>query len=244
MSKLTPNIDVSLFKIDGVDVASYRSSSEEDVCREQLEKEFDAFERIDYSDPSHQKELLAMFPKWLIENANPIDMELFQFMSRYDRRHDTFVAGIFNNDGDDLRFELISYKRRRVGKIKWMTRKGTHPNNMPFVRIYRDDTPIYVVEGHHDMLTAILLGLDFVMLPTAGFKDASIIKKALLNANVVFIVEDERAYNCMFGMALKIEDIAKRITLVELSDEQKYDLSDFVMSKNSIEEVIYELKNK
>jgi hypothetical protein len=154
------------------------------------------------------------------------------------------VAGIFNNDGDDLRFELISYKRRRMGKIKWMTRKGTHPNNMPFVRIYRDDTPIYVVEGHHDMLTAILLGLDFVMLPTAGFRDANIIKNALLDANVVFIVEDERAYHCMFGLALKIEDIARRITLVELSNKQKYDLSDFVMSKNSIEEVIDELKNK
>jgi hypothetical protein len=244
MSKLTPNIDISLFKLDGFDTGPYRSSSEEDICLKQLQKEFNTFERIDYRNPRHKKELIEMFPKWLIENANTIDIELFQFMSRYDRKHNTFVAGIFNNSGDDLRFELISYKRRRVGKIKWMTRKGTHPNNMPFVRIYRDDTPIYVVEGHHDMLTAILLGLDFVMLPTAGFKDASIIKKALLDANVVFIVEDERAYNCMFGMALKIESIAKRITLVELSDEQKYDLSDFVMSKNSIEEVIYELKNK
>jgi len=244
MSKLTPNIDISLFKLDGFDTATYSSSSEEDICLKQLQKEFDTFEHIDYSKQRHKKELLAMFPEWLIENANPIDRELFQFMSRYDKKHNTFVAGIFNNSGDDLRFELISSKRRRVGKIKWMTRKGTHPNNMPFVRIYRDDTPIYVVEGHHDMLTAILLGLDFVMLPTAGFRDADIIKNALLDANVVFIVEDERAYHCMFGLALKIEDIARRITLVELSDEQKYDLSDFVMSKNSIEEVIYELKNK
>ncbi len=244
MSKLIPNINVSLFKLDEFDTGTYSRSSEEDICLKQLQKEFDAFERIDYSNPRHKKELLAMFPEWLIENANPIDLKLFQFMSRHDKKNDTFVAGVFNNGGDDLRFELKSHKRRRVGKIKWMTRKGTHPNNMPFVRIYRDDTPIYVVEGHHDMLTAILLGLDFVMLPTAGFKDARIIKNALLDANVVFIVEDERAYHCMFGLALKIESIAKRITLVELSDEQKYDLSDFAMDKNSIEEVIYELKNK
>ena len=248
MGSLKPNIDTELYKLNDTDLISdanrYSPPASNDISPEALKKEFDSFEHIDLQNDSHSKELDLMLPRWLIKNANPIDLELFEMMSRYDKKNSTFVVGVFNNGFDDLRFELISYKRRRLGKVKWMTRKGTRPNNMPFVRIYRDDTPIYIVEGHHDMLTAILLGLDFIMIPTAGFKDVNTIKDALLNADVVFIVEDERAYRCMLGLALKIESIAKRITLLELSDKQKYDLSDFAMEKNSIVEAINELENK
>lgn len=241
----TPNIDLSRYRIDPSNNSKELYSVIKEPSLSQVEKEFNGFESINFDNPKQRKELLEISPEWLFENANPIDYGLFNFISRYDKNNNTFVVGVFNNSGDDLRFEIISYKKRRVGKIKWMTRKGTHPNNMPFVRIYRDDTPIYIVEGHHDMLTAILLGLDFIMLPTAGFYDISNIIDAFIDSNLVFIVEDERAYRCMRGIALRIKDIAKRITLLELSCEQKkVDLSDYVKNFKTIEEVINGLQDR
>ncbi len=163
-------------------------------------------------------------------------------MCKYDSKNKTAVVGCFRNS--PLKFELISYKRRRFYGKKWITRKGTHPNGTPFIRIYSDDRTVYIVEGHHDMLTAVLLGLDFIMIPTAGFKDATLIKNEVVGRDVVFIVEDRPAFLCMSKLALAIEEVASSVVLKQLVQGQKFDLSDYVMTKNSIVEVHNGLKNR
>ena len=245
MLKVKPNIDVSKHKIDDKDTYGYASISDDnDIPLEQVAKEFNtSFVPIDINNPSHKEELFNMSPLWLYKTANEDDLEHFHSMCRYDSKNKTAVVGCFRNN--PLKpDELISHKKRRFYGKKWMTRKGTHPNGVPFTRISSDDGTVFVVEGHHDMLTAVLLGLDFIMIPTSGFKNATLIKNEVAGRDVVFIVEDRSAFLCMSKLALAIEEVASSVVLKQLGQGKKFDLSDYVMTKNSIEEVHNGLKNR
>jgi len=166
-------------------------------------------------------------------------------MSKYDNRNQTFVAGCFDNQPFD--FKLISYKPRVKDGVKWKTRAGTSPNGTPFVRIFTDEGTVYVLEGHRDALTAVLLGLDFIMIPYAGFrvKEPSVLQDEVSDRDLVFIVEDKAAYECMVKVAEYLKVTAKSICLIELRDtEEKVDLSDYVENFNTIQEVIDGLRNR
>ncbi len=159
-------------------------------------------------------------------------------MSRFDRRSNSFVVGCFENQPFD--FVLLSYKWRYKDGIKWKTRAGTSPNSTPLVRIYTDNEPIYIIEGHRDSLTAVLLGLDFIMIPYAGFKlrEPGNLQKEVDGRDVIFLVEDGAAYKCMYEVAEQLKETANRIQLIELSDsDRKMDLSDFAQQYNHIQEV-------
>jgi hypothetical protein len=239
MGELKPNINTSLFKIDSERMSSKsRSGNITPIPLEQVEKEFNGFEAIDMSDPEHQEELQVLFPNFLLKTCDDADWQLFQSMGRYDRNNHLFVTGCFENQ--DMKFKLISYKWRYKDNTKWKTRAGTSPNGNLFIRIFSEDRPVYAVEGHRDGLTAVLLGLDFIMIPYAGFKlrDIVLLKKEVSGRKVVFLVEDKAAYNCMKDVAVHLTDTAKRILLKELSHTgPKIDLSDYVQHFNTIKEV-------
>ena len=112
------------------------------------------------------------------------------------------------------------------------------------IRIYTDDRPVYVIEGHRDSATAILLGLDFIMLPYAGYKikeNISLVEE-VSDRRLIFLVEDEAAYKCMLNVANILQTTARDIELKSLvSHVGKVDLSDYVQRFNSIKEVINDL---
>ena len=245
MSSPKLNINTSLFKLDAEQmVGKGYSGSSSPISIEKVTKEFNKLERINLSDDSHRRAIDELFPSSLLHARNDADWKLFSSMSRYDRCNRSFVAGCFNNE--ILELKLISYKWRRKDGIKWKTRAGTSPNGTPFIRIFTDDSSIYVIEGHRDCLTAILLGLNFVMIPYAGFrlKDADALKKEVSGRKVVFIVEDIAAFNCMSRIASAIEATASEIIMIQLKTGEKCDLSDYVFIKNNIKEVLDGLKNK
>ena len=233
MSKL-PN--PKLFKSHSVILNSpikRQSSNTITLPRQQLEKEFNSFEML--TREKHLSELVEVSPAWLLNQADSTDIDLFRAMSRYDQRNNTFITGCFNNEEFD--FKLISYKRRRLHGGKWITRKDTHPNSTIFHRIYKDDAPIFIVEGHRDSLTAVLLGLNFIMLPTASYRGAEAVKKVLTGDDeVIFLVEDRAAYTAMRPLAETIT--AGTIKLKQLQQGVKMDLSDFTYTKHNIEEVV------
>lgn len=247
MNKIKPNLDSLLYKIDNVQ--KYKSSllnqvGKSDVSFEKIQKEFDVFERINLDNLEIKNEIEEMFPGWLLNQAHPNDLALFLSMSRYDKRKRTFIVGCYNSLS--THFQLMSYKWRQVGNIKWKTRAGTHPNKSLLVRIYTDSDPIYVVEGQKDSLCAILLGVDFIMIPTAGYKshDSMEIHKEIKNRDVIFLVEDESAYQCMKAFATEIEGQVSHIYFRTLdSTKDKFDLSDYVNSCKNKKEVINDLKN-
>ena len=247
MSKLIPNIYPSLFKLTHEQIVSGCSKGNcttSPIALKQLEKEFNSFENIDLSNERHEEEMLSLFPEYLFRECNEEDWHLFLSMSRFDRKNNTFVAGCFDNQSLD--FHLISYKWRRKNSIKWKTRAGTSPNSTPLIRIHTEEETIYVVEGHRDSLTAILLGLDFIMIPYAGFnlREDTSLQHEVKGRELVFLVEDEPAHKCMIKVANELKAVAESIKLISLGDEdEKVDLSDYVRKHNSIKEVCDGLRN-
>ena len=206
------------------------------IAPEQIAREFNYFETINIHDPDHYKELLQVTEPWLMEQANPNDWKLFHSMSRYDRQLQIFVTGCYTS-----KHQLISFKHRRNWKNdKWTTRKDTHPNDKAYPRIYTEDQPIFIVEGHRDCLNAILLGLDFIMLPTASYRDKdSILKQETTNRDIIFLVEDNQAYKAMRPLAEEIAQTAQSVRLKNyIKDESKTDLSDYIKQFSNKKEVL------
>jgi len=242
MSNLKPKIDAKQFSIDKNIMSSSKISSRSEqkiIPQVQIEIEFNSFEKIDLDNTFHLQELEKVCPVWLIQQSHPEDRDLFMSLSRFDHRNKTFVVGCMRNDG-----LIISFKRRKLSCMygKWITRKGTHPNSILFMRIFTDNKPIYIVEGHRDSLTATLLGLDYIMLPSAGYKYRD---KSLLLVNekrkIIALAEDKPAFD---AMCLLMEKFGTGNTLILESlgtKEKKVDLSDYVQGFKSIEEVCNEL---
>lgn len=237
------------FKIDdkimNQNVNTFSTKNSVQISKLELLNEFNNFEKIDFTNFEHQNELLKMFPNWLLDEAYDTDKELFLSMCKYDRKNKTFIAGCF-----DSSLNLISYKYRHAPWIqgkKWITRQGTSPNSKLFPRIYTDKETIYFLEGHRDALTAVLLGLDFIMIPFAGYRyrdnDSYPLIKELHERNIIFIIEDQCAYKCMRLLAQQLSVTANKIILKQLGSKNKMDLSDYVQKFNSIEEVLHELQN-
>lgn len=217
---------------------------QDEIPSEILDIEFNKFERIDFDNSTHKKELQYMFPGWLLETSHRVDMDLFIIMCRYDKENNTFVTGCFRND--PLDFRLISYKRKWYMGSKWRTRKNTHPNGTPFVRIFTESNIIFVLEGQKDSLSGILLGLDFIMLPYAGYRNSNPVElqKEVAGRDVIFLVEDKAAYECMKRLVPAFEVTANSVVLRQLDGKgNKVDLSDYVHKFNNIQEVISGLQN-
>ncbi len=240
MSK--PNINPSLYKLDygeamqGGDSLIQTKDSQK-IPLINVKCEFDSFEQINLKNEKHKSEMLSMFPIYLIKDADQADKDLLHTMIRYDKHNHTFVVGCFENQPMD--FKLISYKYKMLGGVKWRTRGGTSPNGIALVRIYSDQEPVFVLEGHKDSLTAILLGLDFIMLPYAGYRNPEPVdlQKEVLGRDVVFLVEDEPAHKCMRRLSKSFAETANSIVLKQLGDTgMKVDLSDYIQQFNSIEE--------
>lgn len=205
-----------------------------EISSEQLQKEFDSFERIDIKNTKHYTELLNVIPYWLYETANKEDLALFTTITRYDSKNDTLVSGWYENSLID--FKMITYKRRRLYGDKWRNRKSTHPNQVSFSRIYDEAKPIFIIEGMRDALTAVLLGLNFIAIPTTSFNNFDDINQAIKPTDeVIFICEDMQGYASMSYLSGFIPK-SRLLTFIRNKDE-KIDLSDFVMSRCSVLEV-------
>jgi len=204
------------------------------ISNRQLAQEFDRFESLNIHNNKHYTELLNVIPYWLFETADKDDIDLFMSLSRYDKRNNTIVAAWCKNSLLD--FEIITYKRRRYNGNKWMNRKDTHPNQTSFNRIYDEQAKIYIIEGMHDALTAVLLGLNFIAIPTTSFKNIDDIKQAVKPTDeVVFICEDRQGYKAMSRLANNISN-SELVTFVK-NEREKIDLSDFVNNCKTIKEV-------
>lgn len=201
-----------------------------------LQEEFNTFEVLTMTNPKHKEELLNICPLWLYKEADKTDLYLFQSITRYDAKNNTLVSGWYDNN--DLSFDMVTYKRRRYLGGKWVNRADTHPNQTAFQRIFKEKEKVYIIEGMRDALTAILLGLNFVALPTTAYRNFDAFKGILRGKDeVVYIVEDQQGFKCMSEL-----DKVARGEMICLSDaDEKMDLSDFTMTKNSIKEVINEL---
>jgi len=202
-------------------------------------KQYQSFSHLDY-----KREALAIAPLWLFSQASKQSLDKFKSATTFDFKHKTLIIKIHNYSQ-----QLISYKRRRVGAGKWITAKNTHPNKQCLINIKANHTPIYVVEGVHDYLTALLLDYDdtysfnVLMIQTVNYKQFTEYELSLLKDREVCFIPDlddknMKGVECMQNLAEQLNCVAKEISIIDLkkfleSENIKYakskiDLSDCV----------------
>jgi len=157
-----------------------------------------AYELQTFHNPDYQREALTIAPMWVFTQATPNAVNHFKHLTTYDPKNKTLIAKIF-----DYNHELISYKRRRYlipgtqEPSKWVTKGGTSPNKQCYIRVDQTShAPVYIIEGHHDMLTAALLHKDeydpfnFIMVPTENYREFNDYEKSfLVDREVNFIMD-------------------------------------------------------
>jgi len=191
-----------------------------------------------FKNPDYKKEVLNICPLWVFQQATPAALKLFQSLTSYDFKNKTLIIKIH-----DYEKKLISYKRRRLNNGKWITAKNTHPNKQCLANITNENNHIYIVEGHHDFLTAILLGIDVLMIPTVNYKSFTYYEISLLkNRDVIFIADykedDLSGVNCMRNLAKQIGSIAKNAKVFSLPLFLESENIDFTGNKLDLSEVV------
>lgn len=198
-----------------------------------------------FKNPDYAKEALAIAPMWLYQQASQEAIKDFRDITTYDYKNKTIVIKIHDYDG-----KLISYKRRRLNDIKWASAKDTHPNRQCLINnsaISDKDgnflRHIYVVEGHHDYLTATVLGIDVLMIPTVNYRLFTDYEMSILkNRDVIFIPDWEEdkmsGVDTMSVLAQQASDVARNAKVFSLPlflekqsitfESKKLDLSEVV----------------
>jgi len=211
---------------------------------ERMQRELDSFDSSleTFAYMPYRDECLRLTPLWVFEEASPDALFLFRKITAWDEKNQTLVMKIYDYEG-----KLVSIKRWHYRGGKWMTYKGTHPNRQCLMRINNKLLPIFVIEGNHDGLSAILLDIDdiitfnFITIQTAGYKAFGEVElKALAGRNVYFLPDlgdkDETGIRCMTRLAEQVEHLASNTRVVNLRkfleensitvESDKLDLSD------------------
>lgn len=189
----------------------------------------------------YRMECLKIAPLWLYMQASPEGREMFKHHTVWDEKNQTMIILIFDYEGD-----LISYKRRRFMGGKWITRKSTHPNRQCINGIRSTNGPVYIIEGHHDMLSGLLLHQDeidafnFIMIPTVSYTHFCEAELEVLTGRDVFFLPDlgdaGKSVEGMTKLAQQVESFAHNVRVADLKKflfendievtAEKLDLSD------------------
>jgi len=191
-----------------------------------------------FTNPEYKSEMEAICPLWVFKQADKKAIDEFRSITTYDFKNKTLVIKIYN-----YKSELISYKRRRYNDGKWVTAKDTHPNTQCLVSIKSEHNHIYVVEGHHDFLTAILLGIDVVMIPTVNHKEFTEYELSLMKDREIILIPDYDTKNiqgieCMKRLSLQVNKVSKNTKVFSLKKFLEDEIISFKGGKLDLSEVV------
>ena len=205
-------------------------------------EKYDSSAKQTFTDKGYKQSALSIAPMWLYKQAQNVDIELFREFTTYDESESSIVLKLHDYEG-----KLISYKHRYKQfpdrRVKWCSAPKTHPNKQCMVSIPKSSEfhPIYVLEGAHDFLTAVLLGLNVVAIPTIAYRAWTQHELSFfIGRKIVFIPDldpELKGVNCMKILAEQLTD-AKSIKIgnvVKILDfagirhnDPKMDFSDVV----------------
>ncbi|HAN21181.1 MAG TPA: hypothetical protein DCP51_05840 [Clostridiales bacterium] len=187
------------------------------------------------------QQLFELIPRWVWEQATWKAHEAFKGLVLWEKVNNTLLLKIYDYDNN-----LISFKRRFFNGVKWCTAKGTSPNQQCFISDNKQaNEPLYILEGHHDLLTALMLNppdhkpFNFIAIPTAAYKQFNTKElNHLVGRDIFFMVDidsKETGYQCMKRLSSyrEVLDPAKSVKLINLArfldiEVDKLDFSDTV----------------
>ncbi len=191
-----------------------------------------------FNNADYRNEVLSISPLWVFKEATKEAISEFKSITTYDFHNKTLVIKIHDYQG-----KLISYKRRRYLSSKWITAKDTHPNKQCLMSVKSDKKHIYIVEGHHDYLTAILLGIDVIAIPTVTYKKFTDYEVSILkNRDVILIadydVNNSRGVECMHNLGLQIDKVSNATKVFSLPKFLESENISFSGSKLDLSDVV------
>jgi len=213
----------------------------DDETLAKIRLEVENFDRTleNFDNQAYVKECLELVPKWLREETSATGMQYFWKYTRWDNKNQTLIVVILDYSG-----QIISYKRRKYKKGKWITRWNTHPNRQCIMRIDDPTLPVFILEGHHDALSAMLLDFDeeehitfnFIMIPTVSYTTFNDIELKALRGHDVFFLPDlgdkGKSIKGMSKLATQVEPFANHVRVVNLQG---------FLSQNGIDENVDKL---
>ena len=110
-----------------------------------------------------------LLPFEYYQTARKEDKKAFFNAVRYDPRQDEVVVATFTPAGEILTIRHRRYKIKDT-IIKWKSLKNTKANYYSQIRITNPQDPIFIIEGTHDYVSALLLGINFIALPSKHYK--------------------------------------------------------------------------
>lgn len=174
----------------------------------EIVSDVNSFDPGTFKNQDYKTEALTIAPAFIWKEASSISIGLFQTFTAYDSINKTLVIKICDYQG-----KLISYKRRRYKDQKWHSAYGTHPNKQCLLSIMDKTDTVYVVEGMHDYLTAVLMGLNVLAIPTVGYTKFNSTELQTLKDRYVYFVPDldvnkSIGIDCMLNLETQLKGVA------------------------------------
>ena len=179
---------LGLSKFDKIDTykKEFKPVKKEFLSYRQIKAIWDRYKLLSSMNEVKAKEVInKLIPVEYFMTAKKEDKKAFLKAVRYDPKQDEPVVATFTPTGEILTIRHRRYKGDRL--IKWKSLKNTEANKYTQIRIKNND-PIFIIEGTHDYTTALLLGINFIALPSKNYKTFKDEELALLKGKYDFIV--------------------------------------------------------
>jgi hypothetical protein len=147
-----------------------RAYKEEYLSSDKILKVWNSYKKLDEISEDKAIEVVnRLLPFEYYQTAKKEDKKAFFNAVKYDPRQDEVVVATFTPTGEILTIRHRRYKIKDT-IIKWKSLKNTKANYYSQIRITDPQDPIFIIEGTHDYISALLLDINFIALPSKYYK--------------------------------------------------------------------------
>jgi len=180
---------LGLNKFEKIDAykKEFKPVKEETLSYRQIKAIWDKYKPLPSLSEEKAKEVISkLIPLEYFLTAKKEDKKAFLNAVKYDPFQDEPVVATFTPAGEILTIRHRRYKVRET-IIKWKSLKATEANKYTQIRIKNND-PVFIIEGTHDYTTALLLGINFIALPSKNYKTFKDEELSLLKGKYDFVI--------------------------------------------------------
>ena len=105
------------------------------------------------------------------EKAKSKDKKEFLDRVRYSSFADDIAVKSLTPDNKILAYKYRRWRNKEGDIIKWMALKGSPANKYSQIRIINPSEPVFIMEGYHDYINAILFDINFIAIPYKHYKN-------------------------------------------------------------------------
>ena len=164
---------------------------------------------------------------------------------RYSSYADDVAVKALTPEGRILAYKYRRWKDKEGNIIKWMALKGSPANKYSQIVIKNPAEPVFIIEGYHDYINAVLTDINFIAIPYKSYKNFKEEELALLKGgkyNFILIQDYDFDEKDEKKLKQKIKDSHQQANLLNriLSPFSK---SGSIFVWNNIREKFKDLKN-